>query len=80
MKAGIYILLALWFAMIVAFAFGCLILGWRTFFGAHPIPRSSEKGGLLVFFSAFPKIMKILWWTILAFTIVGAIINSIRSS
>ena len=80
MNAVLYILLALWFGMIAAFAFGCLILAWRTFMGPHLSADLGQKDGLHRFFSAFPKIMKILWWTILAFTIVVAIINSITSS
>jgi hypothetical protein len=76
----IYIIFAVWCGFILVCGIGLFVFLWRTHKRGERMVRLDEKDPLRVFLANVPKIIKILWWTLLLLTIVIVIINSIRKA
>ena len=76
METVVYILFALWCATLAAGAVCMLVCAWR---GTQQSPELNQRDPFFRLLSAYPKIIKIVWWTLLGLTIVIAIIKALMS-
>ena len=77
METTAYILFAGWCATLAAGFVCMLVYVWRS---TQQSPELNQKDPFFQLLSAYPKIIRIAWWTMLGITILSGIIKIIISS
>ena len=71
-----YLLMAVWFGTILVFGACMMVFVIRWMRSGQAMPPINSKDRLILALRAFPKTIKVLWWTLLILTILLSIWNT----